>query len=131
VNLTTLPFEKGHRRGDRNPLFLFLWHPIHDGLTVMDLPHTMDPTRIIEKPLGQSGLPRIDMGDDADISNLLQWGFLSHVKLDDPTGGTRNDLNRKAAMLTRSKGCINIEAGFYGSFRVPAENRTRLLREGR
>ena len=99
--------------------------------TVVNLAHTMDPARIIEKPLGQGGLPRIDMGDDANISNLLQWGLLSHVKLDDPTGGTRNDLNTKAAMLTRSKGCINIEASFYGSFRAPAEDRTRLLRKGR
>jgi hypothetical protein len=74
----------------------------------------MDPARIIEKPLGQGRLPCIDMGDDADVSNLLQWGFLSHVKLDDPTGGTRNDPNRKAAMLTRGEGCFNIEAGFYG-----------------
>jgi hypothetical protein len=90
----------------------------------------MDPTRVIEKPLGQGGLPRIDMGDDADVSNLLQWGFLSHVKLDDPAGGTRNHPNRKVAMLTRNKGCFNIEGGFYGPFRATAENRIRSLREG-
>ena len=66
------PMAGGHGRSDGDAPFLFFGHPIHDRLTVMDLPDFIGFAGIIEDALGQSGLAGIDVGHNADVSYLAQ-----------------------------------------------------------
>jgi len=67
VNLVAAPHAGRGRRRDRDPAFLLLGHPVHDGLAVVDLAQFIRFARIEEDPLGHRRLARVDVGHDADV----------------------------------------------------------------
>ena len=67
VDLMVFPGAGGHRRGDGDPPLLFLRHPVHHGLAVVDLAHLVGFPRVEENPLRHRRLAGIDVGDDSDI----------------------------------------------------------------
>ncbi len=64
---------RARRRGgsDGDPALLLLDHPVHDRRPVVHLSHLVGDPRVEEDPLRRGGLPRIDMGHDADIPHVL------------------------------------------------------------
>src|SRR5512136_1570933 len=75
VDLMTLPGKTGYRRSDGDAPLLFLAHPVHDGLSVMDLSHFVGAAAVIEDALGNRGLARIDVGHDPDVADSVQTAF--------------------------------------------------------
>ena len=67
VDLMVVPSAGGHRRCDGDPPLLFLRHPVHDGLAVVDLSHLVGYPGVEENPLRNCRLTGIDMGDYSDI----------------------------------------------------------------
>ncbi|OQB55907.1 MAG: hypothetical protein BWX96_03276 [Bacteroidetes bacterium ADurb.Bin145] len=55
-----------------NPALLFLNHPVHLGISVMNLSHTVGTTGIEQNPFCCCGLPRINVGHDPDIPGIFQ-----------------------------------------------------------
>ena len=51
-----------------NTSLLLLFQIVHNGGAVVDLPHLVGFTCIIEYALGYCGLARVDMGYDSDIA---------------------------------------------------------------
>ncbi len=55
-----------------DPSFLFLNHPVHLGISVMYLTHTMCTTSIEQNTFCSSGLTGIYVGHDPDVSGIFQ-----------------------------------------------------------
>ena len=75
VDLMVQPLAERRRRGDGYAALLFQLHRVHggaDAVLALYVVNGMDPLRIKKNPLGQSGLPRVDMGADADIPDIFQ-----------------------------------------------------------
>jgi len=68
VDVVFLPGQGRDRRGDGDAAFLFLGHPVHDGLPIVNLSHAVDDACVIEKAFADRGLACIDVGDDADVA---------------------------------------------------------------
>src|SRR5271169_2494012 len=65
--------EAGCRgRGNGDPSFLLLLHPIHRGCALMHLTDLVVDTRVIEDPLSRRRFAGIDVRHDANVSCFLQ-----------------------------------------------------------
>ena len=78
VNFVICPLTGCDRRRNRYTPFLFINHPIHHCFAIMDLADFMRATRVVQNTLGYSGLARINMRNDADISDGVDFGFFLH-----------------------------------------------------
>ncbi len=67
VNPMLAPETRRRRRGDSNSPLTFLRHPVHFGVTLMDLAHLVRTAGIVEDPFCDRCLPGIDVSHDADI----------------------------------------------------------------
>jgi hypothetical protein len=56
------------RRSDRDATLLFLLHPIHYGISVMDFADFVGDSGIEKNSLGSCRFPGIDMRHDADVA---------------------------------------------------------------
>ena len=71
-----LPRTLSDRAGDGDAVRLLLGLVIHVGGAVMNLANFMGRTCIVQHPLGQRGLARVDMCRDTDVPNPREWnGF--------------------------------------------------------
>ena len=81
VDLVVVP-EAGHGSGGNgDAAFLLLCHPVSGGRTVVGLAHLTVDTGVEENTLGGRRLTSIDVGHDADVTDLVQVlkHFLCHV----------------------------------------------------
>src|SRR5262245_31426941 len=76
VDLMSQPKTCCGRGGNRDTALLFLGHPVHGGGALMDFPHLMRSTGVVEDALSRSGLAGVDMGNDADVAYFREWSFL-------------------------------------------------------
>ena len=74
VDDAALPLAGGDRRGDGDAPFLLLGHPVHDRGAVVDFAHLVGAAGVIEDALREGGLPRVDVGNDAEVANGLEPG---------------------------------------------------------
>jgi len=72
MDLVVAPVAGGHGGRDGDPPLLLLGHPVHDGLAVVDLAHLVGLARVVENPLRDRRLPRVDVGDDPDVPDSRQ-----------------------------------------------------------
>ena len=79
IDDAALPLAGGHRRGDGDAPFLLLGHPVHDRGAVVDFAHLVGAAGVIEDALREGGLPRVDVGNDADIADLLEPDSRGHA----------------------------------------------------
>ena len=78
VDAVALPETGGGGGGNGDPALLLLLHPVHGGGAVMDLADLVGPAGVIEDALRRGGLTGIDVGHDADIAVVAEWGGASH-----------------------------------------------------
>ena len=67
-----IPFTRCCRGGNGYAPLPLLVHPVHDGGAFVDLAHLVDAASVVEDPLGDGGLARVDMRDESDVSDSLQ-----------------------------------------------------------
>ena len=79
VYLVACPLGSRRRRGDRDPPLALLLHPVHHRRAFVDLTDLVGPARVIENALGHGRLARINVSDDADVSDPLDWNRSRHV----------------------------------------------------
>jgi hypothetical protein len=78
IYLTMMPEASSGSRGNRNPALLFLFHPVHDSVAIMNLTQLMRPTSIIKNPLSCCGLSGVNMGHYAYIAHVGKILMDSH-----------------------------------------------------
>jgi len=64
------PAAGSGRGGDGDPPLLLLGHPVHHCLPFVDLSHLVRFAAVVEDALGNRGLARVNVGDDADVADL-------------------------------------------------------------
>ena len=74
------PLPEGGRRsrGDRDPAFLLLLHPVHRCGPIMDLTDLVGFAGVVQNPLGRRGFTRVDMGNNAKVPITGQGIFACH-----------------------------------------------------
>ena len=74
VDAGVVPVDRGGGAGDGDAAFLFQFHVVHGGAAAVavDLLHAMDSPGVIQDPLAQGGLARVDVGGNADITEVCQ-----------------------------------------------------------
>ncbi len=72
VDAMVVPEAGGGRGGDRDAALLLLLHPVHRRGALVHLADLVDLLGVEEDPLRDGGLPRVDVGDDADIPRSPQ-----------------------------------------------------------
>ena len=65
-------------RGNGNPAFPLLFHPVHRGSTLMYLTHLMGQPRVVQNALGRRCLAGINVSHDADIARTFERCLPSH-----------------------------------------------------
>ncbi len=82
VNIVFLPGAVSGCGLDRDPPFLFEFHGIHggsDAVLASYLVYGVDSFCVVENPLGECGLARVNVGADTDIADHVQipvhWCF--------------------------------------------------------
>ena len=85
-------FPAGRDGGSRNrdAALPFLFHPVGDGGTVVNLTHLVYHPGVEKNPFGSGGFSRVNVGGDADISDAVQWKGAGHE------GGLREVKKTKA-----------------------------------
>jgi hypothetical protein len=78
VDSVAFPMASRRCRGDGNPSFLFLCHPVHLGSPVVGFPDFMDFAGIVKDTFCCRGLTGIDVRHDPDIPRIFQTIFSSH-----------------------------------------------------
>jgi len=70
VDAAVAPVARGRGGRDRDAALLLLRHPVHDRGALVNLPHLVGPTGVIEDALGRGRLARIDVGHDSDVARV-------------------------------------------------------------
>ena len=78
IDTMSLPIARSSGRSDGDTALLLLDHPVHLRVSVLGIAHLVDLARIEQNSLGQSGLTRINVGHDTNISGILQRVFSCH-----------------------------------------------------
>src|SRR3989344_5845288 len=65
-------------RGNGNTAFLFLLHPVHDRLSLMDFADFVRNSSIEKHPFRHGGLPGVDMRTNPNIARSCKWILTSH-----------------------------------------------------
>ena len=69
--LLLCPIAGGSRGGNGNAALAFLFHPVGDGVAIIDITHLMDEAGVKKNALGGGGLAGIDVRRDADVARTL------------------------------------------------------------
>ena len=67
VDLVVVPVDGGRGRGDRDAALALQVHVVHHGTLTLDFLDGMGAARVIQDPLGQRGLARIDVRRDSNV----------------------------------------------------------------
>ncbi len=78
VDPVVLPVAGGRGGGNRNAALPLLGHPVHHRRALVHFTDLVGATGVEEHPLGHGGLPRVDVGDDADIPDPLDGVVATH-----------------------------------------------------
>ena len=65
-------------RRNRNPLFLFLFHPVHGGGAIMHFTELMGNARIEQNTFSGRGLTRVNVGRNPDVAITRDRSSTSH-----------------------------------------------------
>ena len=76
----TLPGSRGRRGRDGDPAFALLIHPVHHRRAFVHFADLVGDTGIEKDALGAGSLPRIDVGHDPDVADLIELYLACHVK---------------------------------------------------
>ena len=68
INAMIFPKTGGCGCGDRDPALLFLLHPVHDRIAVVNFTHAVRFAGVKQNALGGGRLTGIDMSHDPDIA---------------------------------------------------------------
>ncbi len=69
-----LPDAGGGGADDGDAALLLLGHPVGGGGALVDAAHAVQPAGVVEDAFGDGGLAGVDVGGDADVSELVQFG---------------------------------------------------------
>jgi len=69
------PEAGDRRRGDRDAAFLFLLHPVRDGVTVIDVTDLVDQAGVKQDTLRRRRLAGVDVRGDADVTGAFERVF--------------------------------------------------------
>ena len=72
VDVVAVPLAGGCRCGDRDAPFLFLGHPVHDRVPIVNVADLVRPAREEEHTLSNRRFTGVDMRDESDVSYLFQ-----------------------------------------------------------
>ena len=72
VDLLVAPLDRGRGRGDRDPPLLLQLHVVHHRAFALDLLDHVDPAGVVQDPLGERGLARVDVGRDPDVADVAK-----------------------------------------------------------
>jgi hypothetical protein len=72
------PKTGSRRRSDGDTAFLFLFHPIHCGCTIVHLTDFMGPAGVKQHALSSRGFTRVYMSNDTDVPVPIYWSLTSH-----------------------------------------------------
>src|SRR5690606_14461355 len=72
VDLVVVPEGGGSSRGNSDTPLLLLLHPVHRRRTLMSLTELVVDPGVEQDPLGGGGLTGVDVGHDADVSDLVE-----------------------------------------------------------
>ena len=78
MNFHIFPVAGRYGRGNGNAAFLLIWHPVHDGFTIVDFTDSVGTAGVIKNPLGDRRLSGINMGNDADIAHVSYFDTRTH-----------------------------------------------------
>src|SRR6266542_3832457 len=98
VEVEPLPLAVRRGGGDGDAALALELHRVHlgaDAVLALHLVDGVDPVRVEQDPLGQRGLPAVDVGRDPDVPELRE--IRVHV-VPPPTGGPTKWPNRCAAL---------------------------------
>ena len=71
--MQSVPLDGGGGAGDRDAAFAFEVHVVHRGAPfALDLLHAMDAAGVVQDPLAERGLARVDVGRDADVAKFCE-----------------------------------------------------------
>lgn len=70
INLVSLPVERRCCRSDCDASLSFLLHVVHHSVSMVDFSRPLQNASVVKHPFGGSGLARIDVRNNANISNL-------------------------------------------------------------
>ena len=70
VDAVVAPVARGRGGSDGDAALLLLGHPVHDGRALVNLPHLVGASGVIEDALGRRGLAGIDVGHDPDVAGV-------------------------------------------------------------
>ena len=102
---------RGGRR-NRDTAFLLLFHPVHDGSTIMNLTYLVRDTGIEKDALSSRRLARVNMGHDADIAVTLDGCCARHALISNYPGipgsetGSTSGSARKPCWLLPYDACL-------------------------
>ena len=100
VDGLALPLAVGGSRGNGDAAFLFLFHPVHGGLTFVSFTNLVGNASVEKDTFGGGSLTGVNMGHDADIAQILEFkGTVRHSR---PTSGS----GRKPCWLRPYDGCL-------------------------
>ncbi len=74
------PETGGRSRGDGDTPLLLLDHPVHDGRTVVDLPHLVGDPGVVKNTLRGGRFAGVDVRGDPDVPVALDWRFAWHCQ---------------------------------------------------
>ena len=78
VDAAVLPEAGGGGGGDGDAALLFLFHPVHGGLTVVGFADLVGNTGVEKDAFGGGGFAGVNMGHDADIALFVYGGGAGH-----------------------------------------------------
>ncbi len=78
IELIPLPFGRNGRRNDGDTAFAFLNHPVGNGCAIIDGTNAMRFTGIEHNTLGSCCLTSVNVGNNPNISILLERILTSH-----------------------------------------------------
>ncbi len=68
VNSMIPPGTRRGRGSNCNAAFFFLFHPIHGGTTLVDLPNLVGFTSVEKDAFGGSSFPSVNVGHDTNVA---------------------------------------------------------------
>ena len=72
------PERRRSGRRNRNPLFLFLFHPVHGGSAIMHFAELVSHARVKQNTFSGRGLTRINVGRNPDVAITRDRSSTSH-----------------------------------------------------
>src|SRR5262249_34835840 len=72
VDAMIFPECRRGRRGDCDPALLFLLHPVHDGVSLMNLAHPVRFSGVIKNSFRRGRFTGVDVRHDPDVTGPLQ-----------------------------------------------------------